>query len=125
MYTNSDATFYLHSKAGGKETYTRLYVEEVFWDDVRNSNFLKTGQKDSGSVLIVVPLESLFDPAHFTQGKDLAVKGQCSMVIDTRSQEALSKSLAALKSRGSFMVTTVDEKLYGSESVQHYELFCK
>lgn len=38
----------------------------------------------------------------------------------------MSKSLAALKAAHGFLtVVTVDERLYGSESVQHYELACK
>ena len=38
----------------------------------------------------------------------------------------MSKSLAALKAAHELLtVTTVDERLYGSESMQHYELSCK
>lgn len=126
MFTNGDATLYLYSKENGKETYTRFPVQGVYWEDVRQSTFLKTGQKDAVSALLVIPLESLDGPVKLTQGKDLAVKGIIENEIDSSSQEALSKSLAALRAvHGYLLVVTVDEMLYGSDSVQHYELSCK
>jgi hypothetical protein len=101
-------------------------VEDVFWDDVKQSNVLKTGQRDSDSVLLVIPLESLFEPIQFTGGKDLIVKGQCNHVIDCTNQKTMSESLQELKRRHDCVtVMTVDDKLYGSESMQHYELSCK
>ncbi|WP_455649434.1 DUF6751 family protein [Enterocloster citroniae] len=126
MYTNADVTLYLYSKEGKAEKYTRMPIEGVYWEDVRQSAYLKTGQRDSTSVLLVIPLESLDGPIKLTQGKDLAVKGIIGDEIDCSSQEAMSKSLAALKAAHGFLtVTTVDERLYGSDSVQHYELACK
>lgn len=126
MYTNADVTLYLYSKCGKQESYKRVFVEDVFWDDVKQSNVLKTGQRDSDSVLLVIPLESLFEPIRFTAGKDLAVKGQCNLELDCKDQKTMSESLQKLKNcHGSVTVMTVDEKLYGSESMQHYELSCK
>ena len=126
MYTNADVTLYLYSKCGKQESYRREFVEEVFWDDVKQSNVLKTGQRDSDSVLLVVPLVNLFEPIHFTAGKDLAVKGQCNIEIDCTDQKTMSNSLAELKKyHNSVTIMTVDEKMYGSESMHHYELSCK
>lgn len=126
MYTNADATFYRYSRSGKAERYTRFPVQDVYWEDTENSTFLKTGQRDACSVLLVVPMESLEEPVKFTKGKDLAVKGIVEDEIDCSSQEAMSKSLAALKAAHGFVtVTSVDERLYGSESVQHYELSCR
>ena len=126
MYTNADVTLYLYSKCGKQDSYRRIFVEDVFWDNVKQSNVLKTGQRDSDSVLLAIPLESLFEPIRFTAGKDLAVKGQCNHMIDCSSQKSMSESLQELKQcHGCVTVMTVDEKLYGSESAQHYELSCK
>ena len=126
MYTNADVTLYLYSKCGKQDSYRRIFVEDVFWDNVKQSNVLKTGQRDSDSVLLVIPLESLFEPIRFTARKDLAVKGQCNHMIDCSSQKSMSESLQELKQcHGCVTVMTVDEKLYGSESAQHYELSCK
>lgn len=126
MYTNADVTLYLYSKCGKQESYKRVFVEDVFWDDVKQSNVLKTGQRDSDSVLLVIPLESLFEPIRFTSGKDLAVKGQCNIELNCTDQKVLAESLQKLRQcHGCVTVMTVDEKLYGSESMQHYELSCK
>lgn len=126
MYTNADVTMYLYSKTGATETYTRIPIEEVFWDEVQQSTFIKTGQRDACSVLLVIPLESLETPINFTNGKDLVVKGIIADEINCDSQEKISKSLAALKKTHGFLtVTTADAKLYGSEAAQHYELSCK
>lgn len=126
MYTNADCTLYLYSKEGKSEKYTRLPVEEVYWEDVEQATFLKTGQRNACSVLLVIPLESLVEPVNLTRGKDLVIKGIVTDEIDCSSQEAMSKSLAALNaSYGLLMVTTVDERLYGIETAQHYELSCK
>ena len=126
MFTNADATLYLYRKSGKDVNYLRQPVEEVYWEDVQQSTFLKTGQRDAASVMLVIPLESLAEPLIFTKGKDLVVKGIVEDEIDGSSQEALSKSLAVLKEKHHYLtITTVDERLYGSESVQHYELSCK
>lgn len=126
MYTNADITLYLYGREGKAEKYTRMLIEGVYWEDVKQSTFLKTGLRDTCSVLLVIPLNSLDVPVKFTQGKDLAVKGIVDYEIDCSSQETISKSLAALKSTYGFQtVITVDERLYGSESAQHYELACK
>jgi hypothetical protein len=126
MYTNADCTLYLYSKEGKAEKYTRFPVEEVYWEDVEQATFLKTGQRNACSVLLVIPLESLSEPVNFTRGKDLVIKGIVTDEIDCNSQEAMSKSLAALKAAHELLTaTTVDERLYGSESMQHYELSCK
>ena len=126
MFNNADVTLYLYHKCGKDMRYIRIPVEDVYWEDVRQSTFLKTGQRDAASVLLVIPLESLCNPLTFTQGKDLVVKGIIEDEIDCSSQEAMSKSLAALKARyGYVTVTTLDERLYGSETIQHYELSCK
>lgn len=126
MYTNADVTLYLYKKDGKLEKYVRTPVEGVYWEDVKQSTFLKIGQRDAVSVLLVIPLESLTGPLQFTSGKDLAVKGIIDTEIDSSSKEALSKALAALKAAHHYVtVTTADERLYGSGSVQHYELSCK
>lgn len=126
MYTNADVTLYLYSKAGKVESYTRVPIEGVYWEDVKLSTFLKTGLRDAYSVFLVIPMESLDEPLKFTQGKDMVVKGIVEDEIDCSSQETTAKSLAALKKEYQYLtVTAVNERLYGSESVQHYELSCK
>lgn len=126
MYTNADITLYLYSKEGKMESYSRLAVERVYWEDVRHSTFLKTGQRDGASVLLVIPASSVAQPLGFTQGRDLVVNGIVDMEVDSSTPDALVKSLSTLKSQhGALTVTTIDKRMYGSRSVQHYELTCK
>lgn len=126
MFTNADATIYLYSKENGAEKYTRLPIEGVYWEEISQSTLLRTGEKNSASVLLVIPLESLASPVEFTPGNDIAVKGIITDEIDSSSPKALSDSLTAFKKAHKFVtVTSVDAKLYGSEAVQHYELACK
>ncbi len=126
MFTNADATIYLYSKKNGVEKYTRLPIEGVYWEEISQSTLLKTGEKNSASVLLVIPLENLESPIEFTPGKDLAVKGIITDEIDSSSQAVLSKSLAALRAAQKLItITSADAKLYGSEAVQHYELASK
>lgn len=126
MYTNADCTLYLYNKDGKTEKYIRTTVEGVYWEDVRQSTFIKTGQRDAQTALVVLPMENLEAPIRFTNGKDLIVKGIISDEISGTDQAALSRSLATLKAAHDLLtVMTVDERLYGSESVQHYELSCK
>lgn len=126
MFTNADCTLYLYSREGKTEKYEQVPIECVYWEDVKQASFLKTGQHGSCSALVVIPLESLNEKMHFTDGKDLIVKGIVTDQIDCSSQESISRSLTVLKSKHHFLtVMTVDERLYGSESAQHYELSCK
>lgn len=126
MYTNADVTLYLYSREGRTEKYIRVPVMDVYWEDSRQSSYLKTGQKDAVSALLVIPWASLNEPLRLTEGRDLVVKGIITDEIDSTSQETLSKSLAALKAEHSALtVTMVDERLYGSEAAWHYELGCK
>ena len=126
MYTNADCTLYRYSKEGKAEKYTRIPVENVYWEDVKQSTFLKTGQRGNCTALVVIPLDSLGGEQKFTDGKDLIVKGIVDDEIDCGSQETLAGSLAALKTERHYLtVMSVDERLYGSVAVQHYELSCK
>ena len=126
MFTNADCTVYLYSKTGKNAKYTRFPIKDVYWEEVRHSAFMKTGQRDACSVLLVIPRDSLDEPIKFTQGKDLVVKGIVMEEIDCSDQKSMSESLAALKSAYDYqMIVSVDERLYGSEAMQHYELACK
>ena len=127
MYTNSDVTLYLYRKEKETEWYERHTVNEVFWDDIRQSNYSKTGLVNTDSVLLVIPLSSMGgEPILFTPGKDLAVKGISDFEFDHTDDKAISESLRRLKERyHPVTVMSADEKLYGSPCMQHIELSCK
>lgn len=126
MYTNADITLYLYSKEGRNEKYTRHPVKAVYWEDVEQSTFQKTGQRDACNALVIIPLSSLQVPVHFTKGKDRIIKGLVEEEIDSSTPAALSQSLEQLKTKHrGLTVISVDERLYGSSGVQHYQLACK
>lgn len=123
MFTNSDITLYLCTKEGKLEKFTRQVVRNVYWEDVDNATFLKTGQRGSCTALVMVPLSSLEEAINFTKGKDLMVKGDIDFEFDNASQAAISEGIAKLKTNyKALTLVSVDERLYGSKSVQHYEL---
>ena len=59
MYTNTGATLYNYDrdKTTGKVTYRRTHLKNVFWDDSKQSNVLKSGLTSVESVNISVPFD--------------------------------------------------------------------
>ena len=113
MFTNSGITLYLCTKEGKLDKFKRQVVKNVYWEDVDNATFLKTGQRGSCAALVILPISSLEGAINFTKGKDLMIKG----VVD------FAEGIAKLKTNHKALtLVSVDERLYGSKSVQHYEL---
>lgn len=123
MFTNSDVTLYLCTKEGKLEKFTKRVVKNVYWEDVEHSTFIKTGQRGSCTALVMIPLVSLEGTVNFTKGKDLMVKGVIDFELDNTSQATIAEGIARLKTNyKALTLVSVDERLYGSKSVQHYEL---
>lgn len=123
MYTNADITLYTSSN--GK--YTRQEIKGVFWEDVKQSNVLKSGLTTADSVKMFIPGVNLPDGIKFTTGKDLIVKGLVDFEVDNTSPQTISASLKIMKDTYDRVVTVsvVDDKLYGSPSMQHVQISCK
>lgn len=123
MYTNADITLYTSSN--GK--YTRQEIKGVFWEDVKQSNVLKSGLTTADSVKIFIPGVNLPDGIKFTTGKDLIVKGLVDFEVDNTSPQTISASLKIMKDTYDRVVTVsiVDDKLYGNPSMQHVQISCK
>ena len=123
MFTNSDITLYLCTKEGKLEKFTRRVVKNVYWEDVEHSTFIKTGQRGSCTALVMIPLNSLEGAINFTKGKELLAKGVIDFEFDNTSQATIAEGIARLKTNyRALTLVSVDERLYGSKSVQHYEL---
>ncbi len=74
----------------------------------------------------MIPLSSLGKAINFTKGKDLMVKSAIDFEFDNTSQATISEGIVKLKTNHKALtLVSVDERLYGSKSVQHYELTCK
>ena len=145
MYTNTGATLYNYDrdKATGKVTYRRTYLRNVFWDDSKQSNVLKSGLTSVESVNISIPfdvdtegktykspkeyLNSIDKDNSFTftaNSQDLIVKGIIDYEIDNSSSQKISESLSYLKNNYDYVMTIsiVDMKDFGSENMRHWEI---
>lgn len=145
MYTNTGATLYNYDrdKATGKVTYRRTYLRNVFWDDSKQSNVLKSGLTSVESVNISVPfdvdaegktykspkeyLNSTDKDNSFTftaNSQDLIVKGIIDYEINNSSSQKISESLSYLKNNYDYVMTIsiVDMKDFGSENMRHWEI---
>lgn len=123
MYTNADITLYSCAKDG---KFTRSVINKVFWQEVKQSNVEKTGLTSADSVKIFIPASSVPNGLSLTTSKDLVIKGTITIEFDNTTQATISVSLTALKAAYSVYTVTVDDgKLYGSSSMQHYQLSCK
>ena len=123
MFTNSDITMYLCEKEGKLDKFKRQVVKNVYWEDVDNATFLKTGQRGSCTALVMLPLSSLDGAVKFAKGKDLMIKGVVDFEFDNTSQVTIAEGIARLKTNyKALTLVSVDERLYGSKSVQLYEL---
>ena len=123
MFTNSDITLYLCEREGKLDKFKRQVVKNVYWEDVDNATFLKTGQRGSCTALVMLPFSSVGKAINLTKGKDLIVKGVIDFEFDNTSQATIAEGIAKLKTNHKALtLVSVDERLYGSKSVQHYEL---
>lgn len=121
MYTNADITLYSFKD----NKYTRRKIEDIFWDESKASNVIKSGLITADSVKIFIPLISA-DDLNITTGKDIVVNGIVLDEIDNTSQATQSSSLKSLKEKYNFVtVSSCDKKLYGSVALRHYMLSCK
>jgi hypothetical protein len=123
MFTNADVTLYSCAKDG---KFTRSVIKKVFWDEVKQSNIIKSGLTTADSVKIFIPSSSVPDGLNLAAGKDLMVKGIIDFIFNNTSPQTISESLTTLKVINKVVtVSVVDDKTYGSPSMQHYEISCK
>lgn len=147
MYINSGATLfnYFKDKETGATKYRKTYLRGVFWDDVKQSNVVKSGLATIESVLICVPFDVETDGKTYKSPKtynklsdeekdnsftfvansqDLIVKGIVDYDIDNTSKQTISEGLAYLRNNYDSVMTisVVDEKDYGSEHMRHWEI---
>ncbi len=121
MYTNADITLYSYVD----NKYIRKVIKGVFWNEVKESNTLKSGLNTADSVKIFVPFANMPD-IKITTGKDIIVKSIIEHEVDNTSQATQSASLNQLKRDYQFVtISSCDAKLFGSKHMQHYVLSCK
>lgn len=94
--------------------YIRTVIKNVFWNETKKSNVLKSGMSNADSVSVIIPTEGDIE---IKEGKDLVVKGICEF----RDNESVKKILC--EQYDAKTVSIVDRKLHGELS--HIELSCK
>jgi hypothetical protein len=120
MITNADMTLY---SCGSDGKYTRRIINDVFWQEVKQSNVEKIGLTSADSLKVFIPSSSAPNGLDFTTSKDLVIKGGVLMEFNNTSQSTISASLTALKAAHDvYTVTVADGKLYGSQNMQHYQI---
>lgn len=129
MYTNTDITLYRYGNDG---SVTRLPVKGkngrkgALWDEVKQSNILKSGLTNADTIKIMIPVANLPEGISFTAAKDMVVQGVIDYEIDNTSEASRSVSLKALKAANVvYGINSADAKLYGSPGMQYYQLSCK
>ncbi len=129
MHTNTDITLYLYDKSGN---ILRLQVtgkngkKGALWDEVKQSNILKSGLTSADTIKIMIPAANLPEGISFTVAKDMVVEGVIDFEFDNTSDATRSASLKALKAAHAvYGINAADAKLYGSPGMRHYQLSCK
>ena len=118
MFTNGDCTIYFNRD--GK--YIRQAVEDIYWQDSKQANVLKTGMSTADAVKIMIPASSA-DISEFTAGKDLITKGIIPFEFDNTNSQTISASLKSLNaSHMVFTIQSADDKRYGSTQMRHWDL---
>ncbi len=130
MYTNTDVTLYHGDSSTGYARHPITGVSSVygaFWDDVKQSNIIKSGMSTVDSVAVFIPIGNM--PAgvtEFNTGKDLLVRSIIEFAFDNTSQATISASMKTLQASNRVVtVSVVDDKRFGSPDMQHWELSCK
>ena len=101
-----------HLKKDG--SYERTIIENVYWDECKKSNTLKSGMTNTDSVKVIIPTSKNI---RIEEGKDLIVKGICEF----NGNEKVLKNLC--EKYNAKTITIVDKHLHGGLS--NIELSCK
>lgn len=148
MLQNADITLFYSRKEGNQNIYRQVVIKGVHWEELQQSNVVKSGEKNSDSVMIYIPLSALEEvdgreyiqpkqyslvengDQYFTitaNTKNLIVKGIIDWQFNCTSERDISESIKYLNSHFDNVVTinVVDSYLYGSPQMQHLEISCK
>lgn len=122
MITNTDCTLYQFNGTG----YDRYHISAVMWQEYRSASVSKQGLQSADGIVIYVPKDNIpqmSQTATQSPTKDIIIKGNCNFTFDNSSQQRVSESLKTLRSKHQyFTVMGIDNKLYGSESLQHIKI---
>ena len=98
-----------------KNTYSRHVFEDVFFYDGRGAKTTTKGTQPEGDVSVNIWSCSQGD-GYEPKAGDIILPGECNVIIDTSSQEAVSDGLAQLRAlapNGLPVIKTVNRSLCG------------
>src|SRR5699024_5010091 len=136
MHTNTDITIY--NKYFDKETrtdkYQRTVIQDVFWEERKAYNRLKSGLESADKVFVLIPLADISNRQYITRNafrkvgskenyftlaeEDKIVRGEIYFEIEGKLSD-LDKKYEA------FTITSVDTHDYGSYYMRHWEVGAK
>lgn len=119
MMVNADCTLYLFDKATGG--YTRHFVKDVYWNENKAGNVLKSGLVSADSVAVYLYSDFVV-PENPT--KDMIVKGECYFEFDNTDEKTISDSMKKFKKEyDPHTIMVCDNKMFGG--LPHIELSAK
>jgi len=113
MQSNSDLTLYQRSLAAGAESWTRVQVLAVQWEDSDGARVLPNGTIRDDKATIFIP-----DLTVIIREGDVVVRG---LVTDTISAGFTMSDLKR-KYRDTLTVKRVTRRDFGSAAMQHLEI---
>lgn len=114
MLTNADCTLYKFENGG----YRRYEILNVYWNENRSGNVLKSGLQTVDSTSVYLYSDSVLPNAN---AKDMLVKGICDFEFDNTSQKTISESMNRFRSNYEFItVMSVDRMMFGG--LPHIEI---
>lgn len=120
MLTTAQCTIYHYVG----NNYTR-YTAQCHWQDTQADTVSKTGQINTGSVAVYVPLTISKLPTLYPT-KDLIIKGVVDFDFDATTEAELSVQLKNLKAKYNVKtIMSVDIRGYGSTLIAHYKITAK
>ena len=117
MLINSDCTLYLFDKV--TNGFTRHFIPDVYWDNSKSANILKSGLQNIDSVTVYLYSDKI---KPLTPQKDILVKGNCDFEFGNTSAKAISDSMKKFREQCPDFVTvnSIDEAMFGG--LPHIEI---
>lgn len=121
MKNTADITIYHKTQSG----YIRRIYSRCFWDEDLMSRISKTGQTNTDSLYISIPLRNA-PTLEIATSKDLVVKGIVYDEIDSSTERTEHMTLTQLKKNHPvFTINKVSLKDHGTSRMHHWELYGK
>lgn len=130
---NDTCTIYNKYVDDKTEKWQRTVLIGVFWDEVRDSNFRKTGVENTDSIFILIPKfvkadKQFLPPQEWQNAEDKSLywtlQPRDTIIRGNIAYEVVKSSKELEQFDGCYKITKVDGKLFNS-SMAHWEVGAK